>query len=82
MTTDALRLSMEEVLVAVLLEGGPAVRASLVGMMQRAGLSKHALRACVRASEHSLMARNLLDAKAELSEPLRDAARALAHATS
>jgi hypothetical protein len=76
-------LSVEEVMFALIHEGRPSVAEVLVGRMRRAGMTTPVLIATLRAAQHSLLARGLLNADSEsLSEPLRTVAQGVAGAAS
>jgi hypothetical protein len=76
-------LSPEEVTFALIHAGQPAVAETVVGHMRRAGMTAPAMLASLRAAQHSLLSRGLLDPRSEaLREPLRTVVQGMAGATS
>lgn len=74
-------LSLEEVMYALIHAGPPAVAETIVGRMRRAGMTTPAMLASLRAAQHSLLTRGLLDSTSEsLSESLRTVAEGMAGA--
>src|SRR5438045_3436355 len=82
-TTQMEPLSLEEVMFALMHEGQPSVAETLVGRMRRAGLTTPAMLAALRAAQHALIARGLLDQTSEsLGEPLHTVAQGMVRAAS
>lgn len=75
-------LSLEEFMFALIREGQPAVAATVVARMRRAGMTTSAMLACLRTVQHSLVARGLLDPRSDiLEDELRHVVHGMAHAS-
>jgi hypothetical protein len=71
-------LSLEEVTFAVASEARPEVRSDIVALMRQSGLSRSAVVSSMRAAQHSLLARGLLDLETRsLNESVEQVARAM-----